>query len=74
MAMMDILFDTITYEIGGNYFGFSGGFSSLFYTLGSEVVANKKADFASFYARNEKSAAGTIKSFYKQLEKAESNP
>lgn len=74
VAMIDILFDTITYEIGGNYFGFSGGFNALFYTLGNEVVNNKNADFASFYAKNEKSALATIKNFYKQLDKAEANP
>ena len=74
VAMIDILFDTITYEIGGNYFGFSGGFNALFYTLGNEVVNNKNADFSSFYARNEKPAASTIKSFYKSLNKAESAP
>ncbi|MBQ2163728.1 MAG: hypothetical protein II445_04395, partial [Muribaculaceae bacterium] len=38
VAMMDILFETIAYEIGGNYFGFSNGFNALFYTLGNEVV------------------------------------
>ena len=74
VAMMDLLFDTIAYEIGGNYFGFSSGFNALFYTLGNEVVGNKNPDFSSFYKRNEKSAAATIKSFYKQLDKAESNP
>ena len=74
VAMMDLLFDTIAYEIGGNYFGFSSGFTSLFYTLGNEVVGNKNPDFASFYAKNEKSAAVTIKSFYKSLDKAEATP
>ena len=73
IRMIDILFDTITYEIGGNYFGFSGGFGELFYTVGREVVQNKKADFASFYAKNEKSALATLKQFYKALDKAD-NP
>ena len=74
VAMIDILFDTITYEIGGNYFGFSGGFNSLFYTLGNEVVVNKNPNFASFYAKSEKSALATIKTFYKGLDKAEAAP
>ena len=74
VAMMDLLFDTIAYEIGGNYFGFSGGFNALFYTLGGEVVGNRNPDFSSFYAKNEKVAAATIKTFYKTLNKAESNP
>ena len=50
----------------------SGGFNALFYTLGNEVVNNKNADFSSFYAKNEKAAASTIKTFYKSLNKAES--
>jgi len=74
VAMMDLLFDTVAYEIGGNYFGFSSGFNALFYTLGNEVVNNKNADFSSFYAKNEKAAASTIKTFYKSLNKAESAP
>lgn len=69
VAMMDILFDTIAYEVGGNYFGFSNGFNALFYTLGSNVVGNKNTDFASFYKQNEKMAQATIRSFYKKLEK-----
>ena len=71
VAMMDILFDTIAYEVGGNYFGFSSGFNNLFYTLGNEVVKNGKADFASFYKSNEKAAQATIKTFYKKLAKTE---
>ena len=71
VAMMDILFDTVAYEIGGNYFGFSNGFNALFYTLGNEVVGSRNADFSSFYAKNEKAASGTIRTFYKSLGKAE---
>ncbi len=69
--MLDLLFDTIAYEIGGNYFGFSAGFSDLFYTLGRLVVTNKSTDFASWYAKNEKSANATIDKFYEQLDKVE---
>ena len=74
VAMMDLLFDTVAYEIGGNYFGFSGGFNALFYTLGGEVVGNRNPDFSSFYAKNEKPAQAAIKSFYKGLDKAEAAP
>ncbi len=66
--MLDILFDTITYEIGGNYFGFSAGFNDLFYTLGNYVVMNGNSDFASLYAKNEKSAQQTIDKFYTALD------
>lgn len=69
--MLDILFDTIAYEIGGNYFGFSSGFGDLFYTVGKQVITNKSTDFASWYAKNEKSAISTIDKFYEALEKVE---
>ena len=69
--MLDILFDSITYEIGGNYFGFSSGFNDLFYTLGNYVVMNGNSDFASLYAKNEKSAQQTIDKFYKALDENE---
>ena len=69
--MLELLFDTIAYEIGGNYFGFSSGFSDLFYTLGRMVVINKSSDFASWYAKNEKSAITTIDKFYEGLAKVE---
>ena len=71
VKMLDILFDTITYEIGGNYFGFSAGFGDLFYTLGRLVVEQKSTDFASWYAKNEKSAPQTIDKFYKALDEHE---
>jgi hypothetical protein len=69
--MLELLFDTIAYEIGGNYFGFSSGFSDLFYTLGRMVVEQKSKDFASWYAKLEKSSISTIDKFYEGLEKVE---
>ena len=72
IAMLDIIFDTIAYEIGGNYFGFSNGFTNLFYTTGFMVVRDKSTDFASFYAKNEKPALKVIEDFYTDLEKVES--
>ena len=65
--------DTKNLGIGGNNYKKKNTFT-LFYTLGNEVVNNKNADFASFYAKNEKSALATIKTFYKQLDKSEANP
>ena len=72
VKMLDILFDTITYEIGGNYFGFSAGFGDLFFTLGRLVVEQKSTDFSSWYARNEKAANKTIEDYYKALREHES--
>ncbi len=67
--MLDIVFDTIAYEVGGNYFGFSSGFDNLFFTVGRMVVNDKSADFASFYAKNEAAAKNTIEKYYAALEK-----
>lgn len=71
IKMLDILFDTIAYEIGGNYFGFSPGFQNLFFTMGYLPVQQRSKNFASFYKSNEKPAMKTIDSFYKNLDEAE---
>ena len=71
IRMMDILFDTIAYEIGGNYFGFSVGFSDLFYALPLLAVQRQSSDFASYYQKLEKTASKTIEKFYNSLENTE---
>ena len=71
VKMMDILFDTITYEIGGNYFGFSSGFNDLFYALPRLTIEKKSSDFTSYYEKLEKSANKTIEKFYESLENTE---
>lgn len=75
--MLELLFDTIAYEIGGNYFGFSSGFIDLFYVTSNLVIGinnpsfTPSTDFASYYAKNEKAAQSTIDKFYEALEKIE---
>ena len=71
VKMLDIVFDTICYEPGGNYFGFSGGFSELFFALSNLSLTQKSADFASFYAKQEKAALSTIEKFYNSLNEVE---
>ncbi len=71
IKMMDILFDTVAYEIGGNYFGFSTGFGDLFYALPRCAIESKSADFASFYKKRETSANKDIEKFYENLENTE---
>lgn len=71
VKMLDIIFDTICYEPGGNYFGFTGGFSDLFFTLPRLAVMQKSADFASFYAKNEKIAIKAVEKFYDMLDETE---
>ena len=67
IAMLDILFDTIAYEVGGNYFGFESGLSDLFYTTCRLCFYNKSTDFASWYKGKEKASLKLIERFYKSL-------
>lgn len=68
VKMIDLLFDTVAYEIGGNYFGFDGGFNALFYALPNVAIKTKQSNFASLYKSNEKATEAVIKKFYKSLE------
>ena len=72
VKMLDILFDTITYEIGGNYFGFGSGTSDLFYIIPRLAIDKKSTDFASKYKTYEKTALKTIERFYESLDETES--
>lgn len=69
--MMELLFDTIAYEVGGNYFGFSNGFNNLFYIVGNMIIQDGSSDFASYYAKYESPSQSTIDKFYDALEKIE---
>ena len=71
IAMIDILFDTIAYEVGGNYFGFESGISDMFYTTSRLAIEKKSTDFASWYTPKEKVATKILDRFYESLEKVE---
>ena len=62
-SMLRLIFDSICYEVGGNYFGFSAGCGDLFFAVSNVAFRNNSSDFASFYAKNEKSANKTIETF-----------
>ncbi len=71
IAMLDILFNTIAYEVGGNYFGFEAGLSDLFYTTCRLTFYNKSTDFASWYKTKEKPSNKLLERFYTSLEEIE---
>lgn len=73
IKMLDILFDTIAYEVAGNYFGFTSAISDLFYTPCRLAVEQKSTDFASWYKQREKSSVKYLENFYKALDKKEGN-
>ena len=69
--MLDLIFDTICYDVGINYFGFTSGVSDLYNPI-YNVALNGNGDFASFYAKREKNADKAITKFYESLESSES--
>lgn len=71
VRMLDLLFDTITYEIGGNYFGFDSGTKDLFYAIPEKAIASGMPSIASLYKTFEKISNKTISNFYTALEKVE---
>ena len=72
IRMLDLLFDTITYEVGGNYFGFDSGTTDLFYVIPRQAVVQQTTSVASVYKMFEKIANRAISNFYDKLETVES--
>ena len=72
-SMLRLIFDSICYEVGGNYFGFSAGCGDLFFAVSNVAFRNNSSDFASYYAKNEKSANKTIETFYEALDAVENS-
>ena len=71
VRMLDIIFDTVAYEVGGSYFGFDAGVNDLFYSLPRLAVDQKSSDFSSYYKRLEKQSVRDIELFYKNLDRIE---
>lgn len=69
--MIDILFDTIAYDVGMNYFGFTSGCNELLYAANKLVIEGKSVDYASYYAKYEKQAIQAIEKLYTALDKVE---
>ncbi len=71
-AMVDILFDTIAYEVGCNYSAIGGGLSDLLYMTYNLPVKGNSTDFASFYAKYEKGSSEALNKLYEAIAKMES--
>lgn len=56
VEMLNIIFSTIVYDSGMNYFGFDSGFMPLFYMIPFMIAQNKSTDLTSYYKQNEKIA------------------
>lgn len=72
VAMLDILFDTIAYEVAGNYFGFDSTMGAMFYCIPRLAIGEKKTNFASWYKPMDRVAAKNLEKFYEKLDKVES--
>ena len=70
--MLELLFDTITYEIGGNYFGFDAGSTDLFYVIPRKAVEGGMTSIASIYKSNEAVTKKVLSIFYQRLDTVES--
>ncbi len=66
--MLELVSDTLCYDVGGTYFGQTAGFKDLFYTASTLAVEKKSADFASWYASKKTTAEQTIADYYKALD------
>ena len=69
--MLELLFDTITYEIGGNYFGFEAGATDLFYVIPRKAVEGGMTSIASISKSNEAVTKKVLSIFYQKLDTVE---
>ncbi|MBQ7921606.1 MAG: extracellular solute-binding protein, partial [Clostridia bacterium] len=68
--MMNIIFDSIVYEIGGTYFSMQPGFCELWYT-GPNFMLWGENTFAAIFRAYKNPANNTINSYYEELAKIE---
>ena len=63
VEMLNIIFNSVVYDPGCNYFGREGGMNKLFYMVPHMVYQEGKADFASWYSTYAESAQKQIDTF-----------
>ena len=69
-AMVELIFDTVTYDVLGNYFGFKDGFVNLFY-LSMYPIHMGQTNYAALFRAWKGHCAQTLQTFYEALEKVE---
>ncbi len=69
--MLDIIFDSIAYEVGGTFFAMQPGFCELWY-IGDQVLFYGLDNFSAFYRSMKAPARQSIETFYTALNAAES--
>jgi len=68
--MMNIIFDSIFYEVGGVYFGMSPGFCELWY-IGAQHMVYGANNFNAYFRAYKNPANNTINEYYEAMEKIE---
>ena len=67
--MLELIFDSVSFDPVNNYFGFHSGIGDLAFVIGKLVIEGNSKNFASFYKSRANSAQNTLDEFYKNLEK-----
>ena len=67
--MLELIFDSVSFDPVNNYFGFHSGIGDLAFVIGKLVIEGNSKNFASFYKGRANSAANKLDEFYKNLEK-----
>ena len=70
-AMLELVFDTVTYDPCGNYFGFSDGFCGVLY-MPTDTIFYGANQYAAMLRAQRTFCKGTLNKFYEALEKLES--
>ena len=67
--MLELIFDSVSFDPINNYFGFHSGIGHLAFVIGKLVIEGNSQNFASFYKGRANGAQNTIDEYYKNLEK-----
>ncbi len=65
--MLDVIFDTICYEPGMNYWGLSSPFMQLLFVLSHHAIWKENGNFASIYAEHAEGTQRQIDTYYETL-------
>ncbi len=67
--MLELIFESVSFDPINNYFGFHSGIGHLAFVIGKLVIEGNSQNFASFYKGRANSAQNTLDEYYKSLEK-----
>jgi len=67
--MLELIFDSVSFDPVNNYFGFHSSIGDLAFVIGKLVIEDTSKNFASFYKGRANSSQGKLDEFYKNCEK-----